>query len=90
VNRLGGEVMRASTTRPDSCPSGAIYASGPWDASSRRRRSWSDSTLSATPCWGFRGEQERLDRRFQAPPPEVLGELGPRTARWAVGTRLGG
>ena len=35
---------------------------------------------------GFRGEPERLDRRSQAPPPEVPGVLGPRTARGAVGT----
>ena len=35
---------------------------------------------------GFRGEPERLDRRSQAPPPEVPGELGPRMARWAVET----
>ena len=35
---------------------------------------------------GFRGEPERLDRRSQAPPPEVPGELGPETARWVVET----
>ena len=49
VNRLGGEMIASFNYRADSCPSGTIYASGPWGPSSRRRRSSSDSRLSATP-----------------------------------------
>jgi hypothetical protein len=33
---------------------------------------------------GFSGPPERLDRRSQAPPPEVPSALSAETARWAV------
>ena len=86
VNRLGGEVIASFNYRARFLPKwhdlcertlGRQLETAP---ELERLHALRDSVL------GFRGEPERLDRRSQAPPPEVPGELGPRTARWAVET----
>jgi len=86
VNRLGGEVIASFNYRARFLPKwhdlcertlGRQLETTP---ELERLHALRDSVL------GFRGEPERLDRRSQAPPPEVPGELGPRNARWAVGT----
>jgi hypothetical protein len=86
VNRLGGEVIASFNYRARFLPKwhdlcertlGRQLETAP---ELERLHALRDSVM------GFRGEPERLDRRSQAPPPEVPGELGPRTARWAVET----
>lgn len=86
VNRLGGEVIASFNYRARFLPKwhdlcertlGRQLETAP---ELERLQALRDSVM------GFRGEPERLDRRSQAPPPEVPGELGPRTARWAVET----
>ena len=53
MNRLGGEVIASFNYRARFLPKWHDLCERPWDVSSRRRRSWNDSTLSATPCWVF-------------------------------------
>ena len=86
VNRLGGEEIKSFNYRARFLPKwhdlcertlGRQLETAP---ELERLRALRDSVM------GFRGEPERLDRRSPAPPPEVPGELGPRTARWAVET----
>jgi len=86
VNRLGGEVITSFNYRARFLPKwhdlcertlGRQLETAP---ELERLHALRDSVM------GFRGEPERLDRRSQAPPPEVPGELGPETARWAVET----
>ena len=86
VNRLGGEVIASFNYRARFLPKwhdlcertlGRQLETAP---ELERLHALRDSVM------GFRGEPERLDRRSQAPPPEVPGELGPGTARWAVET----
>ena len=86
MNRLGGEVIASFNYRARFLPEwhdlcertlGRQLETTP---EVERLHALRDSVL------GFRGEPERLDRRPQAPPPEVPGVLGPRTTRWAAGT----
>jgi hypothetical protein len=86
VNRLGGEVIASFNYRARFLPKwhdlcertlGRQLETAP---ELERLQALRDSVM------GFRGEPERLDRRSQAPPPVVPGELGPGTARWAVET----
>ena len=86
MNRLGGEVIASFNYRARFLPKwhdlcertlGRQLETAP---ELERLHALRDSVL------GFRGEPERLDRRSQAPPSEVPGELGPGTARWAVET----
>ncbi len=86
VNRLGGEVIASFNYRARFLPKwhdlcertlGRQLETAP---DLERLHALRDSLV------GFRGEPERLDRRSQAPPPEVPGELGPETARWVVET----
>ncbi|MGH2649892.1 MAG: hypothetical protein ACRDHS_09065 [Actinomycetota bacterium] len=86
VNRLGAEVIASFNYRARFLPKwhdlceqtlGRQLETAP---DLERLHALRDSLM------GFRGEPERLDRRSQAPPPEVPGELGPETARWVVET----
>jgi hypothetical protein len=86
VNRLGGEMIASFNYRARFLPKwhdlcertlGRQLDTAP---ELERLHALRDSVM------GFRGEPERLDRRSPAPPPEVPGELGPGTARWAVET----
>ena len=86
VNRLGGKMITSFNYRARFLPKwhdlcertlGRQLETAP---ELERLHALRDSVM------GLRGEPERLDRRSQAPPPEVPGELGARTARWAVET----